>query len=557
MPMCVRHAIMGLMAVLVTGLADPACAKHRGEAKPRAEAEAARPAGAPLMAIVSLGNQQVTIYDAEGWILRAPVSSGQSGRETPAGIYSVLQKEVEHHSNLYDDASMPHMQRITWSGIALHAGKLPGYPASHGCVRMPADFAERLYDITKIGMRVIIARNDVRPVEIEHPILFKPKLVRADLELKTLAAHWDTAHEDIQAAPPEPASPEAHATPEANVTPPASSTAPLVTLKSIAAAKIAAADAAARKAVAARLTASKLTAEAARLVRAAEAAKLRADAQLRAADAALGAASSPAAIQLAGDQKTKAVAKLAEAEAQLASAQAEAPLKADAAERAREEASAAADEKAAAMEASREATHMMAPVSIFISRKTQRLYVRQSFQPVLESPVTIHDSGHPIGTHIYTALDTANDGTDLRWSAVSMDGSPLGQKGKSRREDDPDNEPLSLDSSTAKAALDLIEIPQNIVDRISEVISPGSSLIISDEGMSVETGDSTDFVIIMSGEPQGGIKMRHHTDAPTVRYERQYDRTNERTYGRAYDRRYGRAPANPPSFESGGPFWPW
>ena len=537
MPMCVRHAIMGLMAVLVTGLADPACAKRRGEAKQRVETVAARPAGVPLMAIVSLSDQRVTIYDADGWVLRAPVSSGQSGRETPAGIYSVLQKEEEHHSNLYDDASMPYMQRITWSGIALHAGKLPGYPASHGCVRMPAEFAQRLYEMTKIGMRVIVARNDIRPVEIKHPILFKPKLVRADLELKTLTAHWDTAHEDMQAAPPEPASPEA------DVSSPASSTAPLVTLKSIAAAKIAAADAAARKAVAARLTAAKLTADAARLVRAAEAAKYRADAQLRAADAALDAASSPAAIQLAGDQKTKAVAKLAEAEAQLATAQAEAPLKADAAARAREEASAAADEKLAAMEASREATRMMAPVSIFISRKTQRLYVRQSFQPVLESPVTIHDGGHPIGTHIYTALDTANGGTDLRWSAVSMEGRQLGQNGKSRRDDDPEAEQFDLDP--ARAALDRIEIPQTIADRISEVISPGSSLIISDEGMSIETGEGTDFVILMSGEPQGGIKMRHHNPDAHNRYERQYDRP------------YRRSPTYAPSFESGDPFGPW
>src|SRR5664279_5853390 len=90
MPMCVRHVIMGLMAVLVTGLADPACAKRRGEAK-QVETVAARPAGVPLMAIISLGDQRVTIYDADGWILRAPVSSGQSGRETPAGIFSVLQ----------------------------------------------------------------------------------------------------------------------------------------------------------------------------------------------------------------------------------------------------------------------------------------------------------------------------------------------------------------------------------------------------------------------------------------------------------------------------------
>ena len=89
------------------------------------------------MAIVSLRGQQITIYDALGLIAQAPVSSGQKGRETPAGIFSVLQKDADHYSNLYDDAYMPHMQRLTWSGIALHGGPLPGYPASHGCVRMP------------------------------------------------------------------------------------------------------------------------------------------------------------------------------------------------------------------------------------------------------------------------------------------------------------------------------------------------------------------------------------------------------------------------------------
>jgi lipoprotein-anchoring transpeptidase ErfK/SrfK len=84
---------------------------------------------------------------------RAPVSSGQKGRETPSGIFSVIQKEAEHYSNLYDDAYMPHMQRITWSGIALHGGPLPGHPASHGCVRMPYDFAEHLFSATTLGMR--------------------------------------------------------------------------------------------------------------------------------------------------------------------------------------------------------------------------------------------------------------------------------------------------------------------------------------------------------------------------------------------------------------------
>ena len=89
---------------------------------------AMRTAGEPIMAIVSLRSQRITVYDADGWTMRAPVSSGQVGRETPAGIFSVIQKDAEHHSNLYDNAYMPHMQRLTWSGIALHGGLLPGHP---------------------------------------------------------------------------------------------------------------------------------------------------------------------------------------------------------------------------------------------------------------------------------------------------------------------------------------------------------------------------------------------------------------------------------------------
>ena len=127
------------------------------------------------MAIVSLRSQRITVYDAKGWILRAPVSSGSKGRETPAGIFSVIQKVEEHYSNLYDDAFMPHMQRITWSGIALHGGVLPGRPASHGCIRLPFDFAAQLFDVTKMGIRVIVAPDDVAPVDIAHPLLFQPK----------------------------------------------------------------------------------------------------------------------------------------------------------------------------------------------------------------------------------------------------------------------------------------------------------------------------------------------------------------------------------------------
>src|SRR5271169_2272760 len=164
---------LAAMAALTALTADAAARQARPA--PPTEATAPRAAGEPIMAIVSIKTQQVTFYDAEGWILRAPVSTGVTGRETPAGIFAVLEKDKDHHSSLYDDAWMPNMLRITWNGIALHGGSLPGYAASHGCVRMPFDFAARLFDATRLGLRVIVAPTDVTPVEIAHPVLFQPK----------------------------------------------------------------------------------------------------------------------------------------------------------------------------------------------------------------------------------------------------------------------------------------------------------------------------------------------------------------------------------------------
>src|SRR5271166_3442978 len=156
--------------------APPADAAPR-QARPEHTTEEAAPrdAGEPIMAIVSIKSQKVTIYDADGWVLRAPVSSGTAGRETPAGVFSVVEKDKDHRSSLYDDAWMPHMLRITWNGVALHGGPLPGYAASHGCVRMPFGFAEKLFDKTWIGMRVIISPDDAEPVDISHPVLLGPK----------------------------------------------------------------------------------------------------------------------------------------------------------------------------------------------------------------------------------------------------------------------------------------------------------------------------------------------------------------------------------------------
>ena len=175
---------------------------HAREASSRKERAAApsavsRPGGAPIMAVVSLRSQKIIVYDTTRWIMRAPISSGQSGRETPAGVFSVLQKDADHHSNLYDDASMPHMHRLTWSGIALHGGPLPGHAASHGCVRLPYDFASRLFEVTKVGMRVIISPGDVAPVEIAHPALPQSKPVSAAADRAAQAA--DAARKANQA----------------------------------------------------------------------------------------------------------------------------------------------------------------------------------------------------------------------------------------------------------------------------------------------------------------------------------------------------------------------
>src|SRR5262249_45903725 len=106
---------------------------------------------------------------------QGPVSTGVPGHPTPMGVFSIIQKDRYHHSNIYSGAPMPYMQRITWSGVALHEGVLPGVPASHGCIRMSHDFAARLWPITKLGIRVIVARPDVIPTDFSHPNLFVPK----------------------------------------------------------------------------------------------------------------------------------------------------------------------------------------------------------------------------------------------------------------------------------------------------------------------------------------------------------------------------------------------
>src|SRR3954466_10090428 len=176
--------------IALAALTSDAMAKQARPSSPPKEETAPRVAGEPIMAIVSVKTQQVTFYDADGWIARAPLSPGVKERETPAGIFAVVEKDKDHRSTMYDDAWMPNMQRITWNGVALHGGPLPGYAASHGCVRMPYGFAEKLFDKTWIGMRVIISPDNAEPVEFSHPALFVPNreaIAAAPAKAETLA----------------------------------------------------------------------------------------------------------------------------------------------------------------------------------------------------------------------------------------------------------------------------------------------------------------------------------------------------------------------------------
>jgi hypothetical protein len=137
------------------------------------------PAG-PVVVLVSLPDQVMYVYRNGVRIGRSTVSTGTAGHRTPTGVFTVLQKKVDHESSIYKGAKMPNMQRLTWTGIAMHAGQLPGYPASHGCVRLPEDFAEKLYTVTKLGTTVIIADNKSSPVNTTKPgLLFSGATTQA------------------------------------------------------------------------------------------------------------------------------------------------------------------------------------------------------------------------------------------------------------------------------------------------------------------------------------------------------------------------------------------
>ena len=449
------------MAALTALAAPPAAARQAAAAHPT-QMTAPRPAADPIMAIVSIKSQQVTFYDADGWILRAPVSTGTTGRETPAGVFAVLEKNKEHHSSLYDDASMPNMLRITWNGIALHGGPLPGYAASHGCIRMPFDFAEKVFDKAPMGMRVIISPTDSEPVAFSDPALFVPKQDVIDATPALAAAAARDADDAAKAA------------------------------------------AAAKAAVA---PAKRAAAAAPAAVRNLTSLKARADAELAHAEKVLAAANAnpkmtDQAKAAAQDAQQKAAAKAQALGEQLDAAKADLKAKQDAAAAAVAAAKAAEAKRVETANAATAAKLAGEPVSIFISRATQKLYVRRDthkkwsdggelYDFSQEFPVTIKDPDKPLGTHIFTAV--ARDGGGLRWTEVSID-----------------------NGDNAKDALDRITFPQEVLDKIAPTAVPLSSIIISDEPLSSETNYRTEFVAVLSNQPQGGFITRAPSPSSTA-----------------------------------------
>jgi lipoprotein-anchoring transpeptidase ErfK/SrfK len=579
-------------------------ATPKKEAVPPKET-AVNPQG-PLIIAVSINNQQVKIYDANGFFAEAPVSTGMRGHPTPMGVFSVIQKQRLHHSNIYSGAPMPFMQRITWSGVAMHAGVLPGYPASHGCIRMPPAFAVRMYNWTKMGARVFVTPGEIpTPSRFSHPLLPALKVApqppatdlapieshsegKADrgapspadtkLELKSTVGHKDK---------PEPAEPsptprdQSHApdgresqavkssvttsnalaanasplreniavTPEtikheganalATSTKVADAAGNVATGESVIAGRAQMAEAAPQhetgsheaKPAQAKLdqpiAAAKADGEDARAERPANVAVKVGDApaatrvepakaETSKAEDAMKVAETPG---VQARPEPTAEAPKVEAAPVIADARAE-PAKSalvKTVQAADDRVKIAGDADAKPTDTKKDQTRLTAvttkpeppkrtgQIAVFISRKDAKLYVRQNFSPLFDVAVTIAPSDRQLGTHVFTAEVDKTDPNVLHWSVVSLPMSARairaeeGERVSSRRRKgapppvEAQSPPLP-DSPTE--ALDRITVPQDVIARISEALTTGGSIIVSDQGINQgETGEGTDFIV--------------------------------------------------------------
>lgn len=493
-------------ALLVLASVSAAVARTRNDAPPRAPVAAPKD---PLVVVVSLRRQKLTVYNRNGSVAESPISSGTAAHPTITGVFSVIGKAVEHYSNLYDDAPMPYMQRLTWTGTAMHAGHLPGYPASHGCIRMPMAFSKRLYDMTAINTRVVISNADVVPRPITHGKLFDPPVAEEAIA-STNAIEGNPGISRVAALGGSIGGVAPRRADEVPLSAAASvrfaetqelwrAIGPLQTEHD---AKLDTFKAAQKSLNLARLDLEKLN-DRERDARAArariDASRQRLEAELQSIGRRVEAAKSERAIEAliraeeAAEEKLFDLARdldevndaLAEAESVRgdydARIDAALELQSLAADALREAQQDLKDARSAYNLRKREDARYLRPVSVLISRKDQRLYVRQGFEPLLEVPVTIVEADLPIGTHVYTAMGYSDGLTKLDWSVMSLP--PR------------DSDKQSRATLSAAEALDRIQIPEEAHAAIAERMKPGSSIIISDDGASQHTGEATDFTV--------------------------------------------------------------
>ena len=470
----------------------------------------------PLLAVISLGSQHVAIYGEDGLVARSRVSSGKRGLRTPTGVFSIIQRHRHHHSNIYSGASMPYMQRITWSGIAMHAsGSVPGYPASHGCIRLPYSFAKRLWGLTKMGTRVIVSPRDTKPFAISHAFLPKPKLYPAPdaaqhveqaaalettgaVELTSLDGSANVA---LKTAGITPNSEKAENATPAKLNP--------IEYAALMKTQAVGEKLATEKAAKAALKTANTKAETARSavdeVKEAQAALGEARAKVAThLDDDLNKISNPDEREAASKAMADADTGLRHAHLDLAHARAREAVATSAAFDAVQAWKDAVAAKNAAKAKVKEASRRSKPVSVFISKKEGRVFIRQAWKEVYEAPVKIRDEERPLGTHVYMALGVEQDGSALKWTAVTMPerGKAKKKSRKRRRGKRAEKKvaepatPKRHPPETAAGALERIEMPEDIRRKISELIWTGASLIVSDNARSHEMGEYTDFIVL-------------------------------------------------------------
>ena len=473
-----------------------------------AKAEKAGPKGA-LTAIVSLPDQHINVYDATGRIAHSRVSTGVAGHRTPSGVFSVIGKSRHHRSNIYSGAPMPWMQRITWSGIALHAGVVPGYPASHGCIRLPYSFAPQLYGLTKIGARVIVTTRDVTPVDFSHALLPLPKMQPAPAPQQEAAGETAVklASADAATASDTTAAAAGHGD-EASAPKLLDPISYAGALRQRALADKSAADAMAKSALDAAQAAGAEARQAAEAVETAETELKAAETKLDdvtaraagASDQADAGAATPDTTASIASEKSTAEAAVEQARGALSAAREHEAEKSKAAFAAVEAWKRAAETAEAADDLIAEATRRRQQVSVFVSKKEGRIFIRQDWKEVWDAPVTIRDPERPLGTHVYTAVDVAPDGSNVHWTAITMppEGAAAPRRGKSKGKDAASDEAAQSSAApeTAAGALDRIELPEEARERIAELLWTGGSLIVSDHPRSYEMGEYTDFIVL-------------------------------------------------------------